>query len=132
MRSPLLALVLALACFVGAVSAHAEGWAPGPGAAGDDTFAGVVDQPAPGVATPADASFEVRGWAVDQTAQGWSGIDQVQVYSGLMEAGGSLLSTATLGLDRPDVADALGNPFFAASGYSAIVPSGALPAGAHD
>ena len=71
----------------------------------------------------------MRGWAVDQSAQGWSGIDQVQVFNGAMDQGGQLLATGIVGLDRPDVADALGNPFFTASGFDAVVPAGALPTG---
>jgi hypothetical protein len=42
--------------------------------------------------------------------------------------GSTLLTNATIGLSRPDVAAALGNPFFANSGFSGMV-STALPAG---
>jgi hypothetical protein len=120
-------LAVALLLISSAVPAHAEGWTSGPQSSGDDTYVGFVDQPAPGasVTTP----FEVRGWAVDQTAEGWSGIDQVQVFTGAMDQGGQPLATAIVGLDRQDVAEALGNPFYAASGFAATVPAGAIPVG---
>jgi len=124
---PKVLLPVVLLLLISANAAHAEGWAPGPGASGDDTYVGFIDQPAPGGGV--SAPFEVRGWAVDQTAQGWSGIDQVQVFNGAMDQGGQLLATGIVGLDRPDVSDALGNPFFSASGFDAVVPAGALPPG---
>jgi hypothetical protein len=89
---------------------------PGPDGAGDATFSGTVDQP------PSAGSAQLTGWVVDTTAQGWSGIDQVQVWDGLMEAGGQVVSSAILQVNRPDVAATLGNPFYAASGYSASIP----------
>jgi hypothetical protein len=68
----------------------------------------------------------VTGWIVDTTAQGWSGVDDVQIFLGSMEAG-SLLAHATLGLNRPDVSAALNNPFWSAAGWSAVVDGGSLP-----
>jgi hypothetical protein len=103
-------------------------WQPGPQAAGDATYTGYVEQP-PNLATTSGAPFVVSGWMVDTTAQGWSGIDQVQVYTGLMGSGGTLLASGSVGLPRPDVAAASGNPNWTNSGFSAQVPGSALQLG---
>jgi hypothetical protein len=98
------------------VSLNASTWLPGPNASGDDTYSGSVDQ-------PSSAAFStLSGWVVDTTAEGWSGIDQVQVWDGLMDLGGQLVANGAFQLNRPDVATTLNNPFWAASGYSASVP----------
>lgn len=126
-RTPLRVLavgLLAAAQLLGAGQASAQAvtltttsiWLPGPDGAGDATYSGTVDQPR------SAASGQLSGWIVDTTAQGWSGIDQVQVWNGLMDAGGQLLSNAILQINRPDVAATLGNPYYAASGYSASIP----------
>jgi hypothetical protein len=99
-------------------------WAPGPGAAGDNTYGGFIDQPANGANIAAGASFHVSGWVVDSSAEGWAGIDGVQVM-----LGNTLLAHGTVGINRPDVAAALNNPFFAQSGFDAVV-AGGVPAGA--
>src|SRR5262249_26612161 len=44
------------------------------------------------------------------------------IWNGLMEAGGQQIGHAILQQNRPDVAAALGNPYFATSGYAAAVP----------
>jgi hypothetical protein len=112
-----------------ALADAANPWTPSPDATGEDTLIGVVDAPTASSQTIASSAIEVRGWVVDQTAAGWAGIDDVQVVQGRMEQGGHALARATIALDRPDVAGALGNPFFAASGYSAVIPAGSLPPG---
>jgi hypothetical protein len=106
-----------------AVSLTATIWLPGPNSAGLSTLSGTVDQPQSG------NSSQLNGWVVDTSAQGWSGIDNVQVWNGLMDSGGQLLSAAIIQLDRPDVAASLGNPYFAPSGFSANVPSSAFGSG---
>ncbi|MBV9174191.1 MAG: hypothetical protein JOZ81_29355 [Chloroflexi bacterium] len=88
-------------------------WLPGPDASGAATFSGTVDQPS------SPTSHQISGWVVDTTAQGWSGIDDVRIWDGLMQAGGREIAHAVFQLDRPDVAAALNNPFWAASGFSA-------------
>jgi hypothetical protein len=103
-------------------------WTPGPGAVADNTYAGYIDDPSMN-ATVSTGGFNVDGWFVDQTAQGWAGADDVQVWQGTMDGGGTMLAKATLGLSRPDVAAALGNPFFGNAGFSAAVPGGAVAAG---
>jgi hypothetical protein len=118
-----LALSLALAASAQAQSFAPGDWSPGPGAVGDNTYVGFVDQPASGASVAGGASFTVSGWVVDTTAEGWSGIDGVQVM-----LGSTMLAQASIGQSRPDVAAALNNPFYANSGFSAVV-STALPAG---
>src|SRR5215218_5588825 len=54
-------------------------WSPGPGAVGDDTYVGVVDAPLPSAQVSSAAAIAVNGWIVDQTAEGWAGIDDVQL-----------------------------------------------------
>jgi hypothetical protein len=113
---------LQLAVAVAAPSAAAEGvWLPGPDGQGSATYAGSVD--------PTSGS-QVNGWVVDTTAQGWNGIDDVQVWDGLMSAGGRLVTNASIQLDRPDVAAALNNPYWKASGFSASLPSSEVGTGA--
>jgi len=74
------------------------------------------------------ANLLVSGWAVDTTATGWAGISGVEVWNGAKPSG-TKLATGTVGLARTDVADFLGANF-TNSGFTAIVPSTALKAGA--
>src|SRR5438270_14054578 len=55
-------------------------WSPGPNAAGDNTYAGNVDQPATGSTIPAGTAFHVTGWVVDTTAEARAGLDDLNVY----------------------------------------------------
>jgi hypothetical protein len=103
-------------------------WTPGPGAVLDNTYDGFIDTPTMN-ATVASGSFTVAGWFVDKTAQGWAGADDVQIWQGTMDGGGKMLAKAVFAQSRPDVAAATGNPFWAASGFGGVVPSGALTAG---
>lgn len=100
-----------------AVSLTTTSWLPGPDGVGLSTISGTVDQPQSATAG------QLTGWVVDTTAEGWSGIDAVEIWNGLREAGGQMVATAILQINRPDVAASLGNPFFAASGFSAGVPA---------
>ncbi|HLZ30624.1 MAG TPA: hypothetical protein VKV73_25180 [Chloroflexota bacterium] len=104
-------------------------WTAGPGAILDPTYTGFIDVPAANATVPT-GSFTVAGWFVDQTAQGWAGADDVQVWQGTMDGGGKLLAKAVFAQSRPDVASAIGNPYYAASGFGAVIPAGALSAGA--
>ena len=92
-------------------------WLPGPDGVGSATYTGSIDQ---------TSSTRVSGWVVDTTAQGWNGIDDVQLWDGLMSAGGRMLSHAAIQISRPDVAAALNNPYWNASGFSAILPPSGL------
>jgi hypothetical protein len=102
----------------------ADGWSPAAGAAGDNTYQGFIDQPSPGTNIPLGSLFHVSGWIVDTAAQGWAGIDDVQVLNG-----STVLAHGSVAQSRPDVAAVTGNPFWAASGFDAVVPSASLPAG---
>jgi hypothetical protein len=131
MRRLALAVCLFFATLMPAV-VHANAaspWTPGPGAGGDDTYTGFIDSPAPGTSLAPNAQVNVQGWIVDQTAVGWSGIDQVQVYVGQQDQGGTLLANATVGIRRDDVAAATGNGFWLNSGFSASFQVNNLPAG---
>src|SRR5919197_729499 len=95
-------------------AAQTAGWQPGPGGVLDNTYDGFIDVPAAN-ATVSTNGFEVDGWFVDRTAEGWAGTDDVQVWLGTMDGGGRMLAKAQIAQSRPDVAGALGDPFWAAS-----------------
>jgi hypothetical protein len=120
-----------LGAMLGPATASADtfsSWTPGPGAALDNTYSGFIDVPSMNATVPT-GSFTVAGWFVDTTAQGWAGADDVQIWQGTMDGGGKMLAKAVFAQSRPDVATATGNPFWAASGFGASVPAGALSAG---
>src|SRR6266851_1547392 len=121
-----------MGALLGPASAAADpltSWTDGPNAILDPTYAGFIDVPSMN-ATVATGLFTVAGWFVDQTAQGWAGADDVQVWQGTMDGGGKMLAKAVFAQSRPDVASALGNPFFAASGFGAVITANSLAAGA--
>jgi hypothetical protein len=111
------------------VAAQSTGWQPGPDAASDNVYQGVIDSPDTGAIVLTSGSFLVRGWFVDTTAAGWAGADSVQVWLGAMDGGGQSLTQAQIGQSRPDIAGALGNPGWSTSGFSATVPGAAVPGG---
>ena len=113
------------------VLAAPSSWQPGPDAAGDNTYAGVIDLPVSGSTVPSNQPVTISGWVVDQSADGWAGVDNVHVYDGLAGQGGTFLGQATFAQSRPDVAQALGNPFFTNSGFGLTVGAGVLAAGPH-
>ena len=103
-------------------------WLPGPAASGDKaSLAGVIDAPSNGAALTQGA-LQLAGWFVDTTAQGWAGADDVEVFAGSIDSG-KPLSHAQFAQPRPDVAGALKNPFWAASGWSASISTLSLPPG---
>jgi hypothetical protein len=117
-----LALLVTTAAPASAQTITSTDWFAGPNAAGDPTYSGSVDQRATG-------SNTLSGWVVDTTAQGWSGIDDVQLFNGLMDVGGQMVAHPQIQVNRPDVANSLNNPYFAASGWSASVPTSAYGPG---
>ena len=126
------ALVVCVACWLSLVQPAAAdvvpgsgGWAPAAGAAGDNTIEGFVDQPQAGGSIAVGAPFHVSGWIVDTTAEGWAGIDDVQVLLGTQ-----VLTHANVAGSRPDVAAVTGNGFWANAGFDALIAGGAVPAGA--
>ncbi len=106
-------------------------WLPGPNAVGDDTYSGFIDSPAPGATVNVNSILTVAGWVVDRSASGWSGIDDVEIYLGLLDQGAPLLSKAAIGVRRDDVASAFGNPFWATSGFLASFADSGLGIGSN-
>jgi len=131
LAASVLAAVLAIATMAMPGSAQSDAfstWTAGPGAILDNTYTGFIDLPSANATVPT-GGFNVAGWFVDTTAQGWAGADDVQVWLGTMDGGGHLLFKPNFAQNRPDVATALGNPFAAASGFFGSMPLGALSAG---
>ena len=126
--SALSLLLLAAPAALAQQAPGAGAWQTGPAASGDKTsISGVIDSPASG-ATLTQGTLQLGGWFVDQTAQGWAGADDVEVFAGSMESG-KPLGHAQFAQNRPDVAAALKNAFWAASGWSASVSTLSLPPG---
>jgi len=100
-------------------------WTAGPDGAGANTIVGRVETPARTQNVANGANVLLSGWAADTTAQGWAGIDGVEVWSGDKSKGGTKLATGTVGLNRADVAEFLG-PYFGKAGFNAIIPGTAL------
>jgi hypothetical protein len=134
-RRLVVAACLALGAFVLVVdlaAADADSpWIAGQGAVGDDTFAGFIDAPVSGSTVTRNTRVVLQGWVVDRTAVGWSGIDDVQIYLGLPDQGGSLVTHATIGQRRDDVAAALGNGYWADSGFTASFTDNGLVTGSN-
>jgi hypothetical protein len=122
--------VLTVLVLAAPATAQTAGWTAGPGAILDNTYDGFVDVPAGGATVPGSGQFTVAGWFVDQQAEGWAGADDVQVFLGAMDGGGTMLARAQIAQNRADVAAATGNPFWTASGFSAVVNGASVPAGA--
>ncbi len=129
MSFSLLSVLFACAFLVVPAAAQTADWQGGPGALLDNTYDGFIDVPAAGSTVPGSGSFAVAGWFVDRTAEGWAGADDVQVFIGPMGSGGTMLAKAQIGQSRPDVAAVTGNPFWAASGFTASVNAAQVPAG---
>jgi hypothetical protein len=104
-------------------------WTAGPGASAGNTYEGFVDAPTQGATVAPGSTFNVGGWFVDTTAQGWAGADQVQVYLGQMGSGGTQLAQGSVAQARPDVGSVTGNPYWTASGFDVQVPTTSLPGG---
>jgi hypothetical protein len=134
-RLVVVAACLALGAFVlvvDLVAADADSpWIAGQGAVGDDTFTGFIDVPASGSTVTRDTQVVLQGWVVDRTAVGWTGVDDVQIYLGLPDQGGSLVTHATLGQRRDDVAAALGNAYWANAGFAASFTDNGLATGSN-
>jgi hypothetical protein len=126
---PLLSVLLFLGLVPGARAAPGE-WLPGPDAMFDNTFSGIVDLPVGGSTVAFNQSVVVTGWVVDRAAEGWAGIDDLHVYDGL-PGQGTFLGQASFAQPRPDVAQALANPFWSSSGFILTLPVGSLAAGSH-
>jgi hypothetical protein len=108
--------------------AQTSGWQPGPDGVLDNTYDGFIDVPTNGATVPGSGPFTVLGWVADSTAQGWAGIDNVQVFLGTQNSG-KMLAQAAFAQSRPDVVAVLGNPYWGLSGFVATVQGSDVPAG---
>jgi len=99
-------------------------WLAGPGAQGSSTFIGRIEAPTARRAVTDIANLQVSGWSADTTAVGWGGVDGVEVWNGAKDKSGKKLATGSVGMPRPDVAEALGRSFTNV-GFSAVVPASA-------
>jgi len=127
MRAFFLSGLLLLGTIVSTPSvAFAEDWLAGPGASGASTLAGAIDAPRMNVGLTTSGTLQLAGWVVDRTADGWAGVDDVEIFLGSMGNGGTLLANTFFAQDRPDVAQALGRPDWTAAGWSAQVSTNAL------
>jgi hypothetical protein len=126
-----LGLVGLLGALIGPAAVFADpisSWTAGPGAILDPSYDGFIDIPQLNSTVPT-GGFTVAGWFVDKAAEGWAGADDVQIWQGTMDGGGKMLAKAVFAQSRPDVAAATGNPYWAASGFGGVVPTGALSTG---
>jgi hypothetical protein len=96
----------------------ARGWQAGPGASGTSTYVGRVESVRIGADSngatssarnpaPFGGTVRVIGWAVDTTATGWAGFDDVQVFKGTADTG-KMLAKGSVGQARADIEDAFG------------------------
>jgi hypothetical protein len=106
-------------------------WLAGPAAVGDSVYTGAIDLPTAGARLATAGPVRLAGWFVDRTAQGWAGADDIEIFLGAMGNGGVPLAHAYFAQPRPDVAAALGNPYWEASGWTAIFNSSALLPGSN-
>jgi hypothetical protein len=97
-------------------------WLAGPGASGSSTIIGRVETPRAAQNINPGTSLLVTGWAADLSGGSISG---VEVWAGAKDKGGTKLANGSVGLNRADVGEIIGTGF-SKSGFSAVVPSGAL------
>lgn len=123
MRLPAaISTVLVLAsCLLNPLVASADTWGSTADSQGNVGLQGFVDQPKPGSTVLRGSAFTVSGWVVDPTAQGWSGVDAVQLYWGNSGPDGKLIANARVGLSRPDVAEATGSAYWNTAGFAVDV-----------
>jgi len=76
-------------------------------------------------------SFELAGWAVEQSAMDSTGITAIHVYDGPAKGEPNMLGVAQYGIARPDVASNFGKANFTNCGFKLIVNSSKLTNGKH-
>lgn len=91
---------------------------------------GSVDSPAEGAVVPA-GPVPISGWAADLVSTEGTGISAVRVSVDLPPDYGGTPLAASYGLDRPEVAELLGNARFAASGFAATWDATTAAPGTH-
>ncbi len=88
---------------------------PGEAAASDNIFL-FIDGPKE--RETVSGQFDIRGWSADRTVFENPSIASIEVYLNGPRDFGKFLGNASLGLQRPDVVDVLGNENYLPSGYS--------------
>src|ERR1041385_7568883 len=89
-----------------------------------------LDVPVDGVTLTNGQNIEFKGWAVDTTSANGPGVDSVEITI-INELGFSQRIFANYGLPRPDVAQALGRPDWAQSGFFRVWPAEGLAEGSN-
>ncbi len=125
----LLLLPLAAGVRPSAAAVLGDGWLPGPGVVGENTYSGVIDAPRRDSQVTTPGAVQLAGWFVDRTARGWAGVDDVEIFLGTLGNGGTLLTHAYFAQTRADVAATFGRADWELSGWTAIVPTTALAPG---
>lgn len=83
--------------------------------------------------TEADKSnMRVSGWSVDLNFRDTTGIDRIEIYLNGPRGFGEFLGEANYGIERQDVANALGNAYYTNSGYSLNFDASRLEAGSEN
>ncbi len=77
-------------------------------------------------------NMKVSGWSVDTNSQNNTGIDRVEIYLNGPRSFGEFLGEANYGIERQDVANALGNANYSNSGYSLDFDASRLEAGSEN
>jgi hypothetical protein len=124
-------VVLLMALWLALAPGALADWQPGPNAILDNSYSGVIDSPVSGSTVSSTQPVVISGWVVDRSADGWAGIDGVDVYEGDAGQGGTFLGHASSAQSRPDVAQALDTPFWSDSGFGLNLAAGTLGVGGH-
>ncbi len=74
-------------------------------------------------------SFELSGWAIEESATGSTGITAIHVYNGPAAGEKNMLGVAQYGISRPDVAAKYGKSNFTSSGFKLSINTGRLSSG---
>jgi len=79
-----------------------------------------TDNPQPNeiIAEIDKSNIRISGWSVDFDFSDTTGIDRIEIYLNGPKNFGKFLGDADYGIERPDVANALGNAGYTNSGYS--------------
>ena len=78
------------------------------------------------------SNLRVSGWSVNLASHDTTGIDRIEIYLNGPGDFGEFLGKANYGIERPDVANALGNANYTNSGYSLNFDAGKLEAGSEN
>ena len=114
------------------ISSYAKSITPKPPASGTNKATRVlvnIDEPANGQTI--SGTFELKGWAVEQSAIDSTGITAVHVYDGPAAGAKNLIGIATYGVARPDVADSFEKSNFINCGFLLPINCNTLSKGTH-